>query len=113
LPTIGVHKTFLFVGSPHDGKQVQRDAQTACPNKGDVMVIRHQLPQGETIGLGVMRSTDSVPHRPIFISAGHLIDLQSAIDIVRPLCQFREPEPLRLADRISREFVRRRKQAAI
>jgi deoxyinosine 3'endonuclease (endonuclease V) len=110
LPTIGVHKNFLFVGSPDSAKSVQADAQTKCPNKGDVFLIQHQLPEGETISLGVMRTTESVPHRPIFISAGHLIDIQSSIDIVRQLCHFREPEPLRLADRISREFVRKRKQ---
>jgi deoxyribonuclease V len=111
IPTIGVHKNFLFIGSPDSAKSVQTDAQTKCPNKGDVFLIHHQLPRGEIISLGVMRTTESVPHRPIFISAGHLIDIQSSIDIVRQLCHFREPEPLRLADRISRNFAEKYKRA--
>jgi hypothetical protein len=38
-----------------------------------------------------------------------MIDVTSAVNIVRRLCTFREPEPLTLADRVSREFVRNMK----
>jgi deoxyinosine 3'endonuclease (endonuclease V) len=110
IPTIGVSKTFLNVGSAHTGKAVQVEAQTACPNVGDVMRLHHDLEDGKGIDCGVMRTTTSTPFKPIFISAGHRIDYESSVAIVRDLCHFREPEPLRLADRVSREFVRKRKQ---
>jgi deoxyinosine 3'endonuclease (endonuclease V) len=58
-----------------------------------------------------MRTTDSVPFRPVFISPGHLIDFESSIRITRQLCVYREPEPLRLADRISRRFVQEMKKS--
>jgi len=110
VPTAGVSKTFLYVGSDHHGKSVQNDAQEALPNKGDYMVIEHTLEDGFNIRCAVMRTTDSVPFKPIFISCGHLCNMESSVRIVRQLCHFREPEPLRLADRISREFVRTMKK---
>jgi deoxyinosine 3'endonuclease (endonuclease V) len=112
IPTLGVSKTFLNTQSGHTGKQVQVDAQSACANVGDVMLLHHVLDDGSSIDCAVMRTTTSVPFKPVFISAGHLVNINSAIQIVRDLCIFREPEPLRLADRISREFVRNMKKKA-
>jgi deoxyinosine 3'endonuclease (endonuclease V) len=62
------------------------------------------------VGLESILPTISTPFNPIFISPGHRIDYESAISLVRTLCHFREPEPLRLADRISRSFVRKQKR---
>jgi deoxyinosine 3'endonuclease (endonuclease V) len=109
VPTIGVSKTFLNTGSPHTGKQVQTDAQTACVDVGDVMMLRHVLDDGVEISCAVMRTTDSVPFRPIFISPGHRTTIEIAVDVVKSVCLFREPEPLRLADRVSRAFVQKMK----
>lgn len=106
IPTIGVFKSFLNVGSEHKGKEVQNAAQTQCPNKGDVMLIQHNLEDGYHIECGVLRTTDSNPFKPIFVSPGHLIDTESSIRIVKGMCHYREPEPLRLADRVSRQYVR-------
>jgi deoxyinosine 3'endonuclease (endonuclease V) len=58
-----------------------------------------------------MRTTDSAPFQPIYVSAGHMMDIDTSIDIVRRVCKFREPEPLRLADRHSRTFVKGMKRA--
>jgi deoxyribonuclease V len=110
LPTLGVSKKFLATGSSHNGKQVQADAQIQCPNVGDVMMLHHELEDGP-IECAVMRTTESVPFKPIFISPGNRMDTSTAIEIVRSVCKFREPEPLRLADRISRSFVKTLKTA--
>jgi deoxyinosine 3'endonuclease (endonuclease V) len=110
IPTIGVSKTFLNVGSSHNAKQVQNDAQPTLANVGDVMMLSHTLEDGILIECAVMRSTTSIPFQPIYISVGHLVNIESAVRIVRALCKFREPEPLRLADRISRAFVREAKK---
>jgi deoxyinosine 3'endonuclease (endonuclease V) len=109
VPTLGVSKTFLNTQSGHTAKQVQADSQVQCQAVGDVMMLSHTLDDGFQIDCAVMRTTDSVPFKPVFVSPGHLIDVTSAVDIVRRLCIFREPEPLRLADRVSREFVRNMK----
>ena len=51
--------------------------------------------QGETVG-AVIRTRDRV--KPIFVSPGHMIDLNTAIEIVLRCCtRFRLPEPTRLA----------------
>lgn len=106
IPTIGVHKNFLAVGSEDTRDSVNTAAQTSCPEVGDTMLLHHVLPDGTPIDLAVMRTTDASPFRPIYISPGHLIDLNSSIEIVRTLCRYKEPEPLRLADRLSRQVVR-------
>ena len=109
IPTIGVSKSFLYVGSEHHGREIHKAAQLECKNCGDAMKLHHELEDGYPIDCAVMRTTQSHPFNPIYVSAGHMIDYESSINIVRSLCRFREPEPLRLADRISREFVREHK----
>jgi len=55
----------------------------------------------------VLRTRDNV--RPVFVSPGHLIDLQSSVAIVlQSLTRYRLPEPLRRADHLSRELIRKR-----
>ncbi|UCD34179.1 MAG: endonuclease V [Nitrospiraceae bacterium] len=50
----------------------------------------------------VLRSRDNV--KPLFLSPGHLIDLQTTIEIVvQSLGRFRLPEPLRKADALSKQ----------
>jgi deoxyinosine 3'endonuclease (endonuclease V) len=107
IPTIGVAKQFLHVGSRHCSRRVNSDAQDRCPNWGDVMLLRHVLDDGVRIECAVMRTSELDPFQPIFVSQGHRMDLATAIRVVRDVCYSREPEPLRLADRISRRVVRK------
>jgi deoxyribonuclease V len=58
------------------------------------------IDRGETVG-AVLRTRSRV--RPVFVSPGHLVSLTSAIAFVLACApRFRVPEPLRLADRLSR-----------
>ncbi|KAH1094297.1 hypothetical protein AAZX31_14G119500 [Glycine max] len=61
-----------------------------------------------TIGIGknAMRSTQG-SIKPIFISIGHKISLQTAIMIVQMTCKYRVPEPIRQADIRSRDYIRK------
>jgi deoxyinosine 3'endonuclease (endonuclease V) len=43
---------------------------------------------------------------PVYISPGHKIGLQDSLTLSRPLMIYREPEPTRQADRISRAYIR-------
>lgn len=106
VPTIGVSKSYLYVGNEMHSKEVQHEAQSHCPSKYDHWVLEHTLEDGFHIRCGVLRTTDSSPFNPIYVSCGHLCDLESALTIVKGICLFREPEPVRLADRISRQYVR-------
>jgi deoxyribonuclease V len=60
--------------------------------KGDYSYLTDK---GETLGV-VLRSRDKV--KPVYISAGHMIDLDSAVEIVM-MCtpKYRLPEPIRQA----------------
>jgi deoxyribonuclease V len=53
----------------------------------------------------VLRTRNNV--RPIFVSPGHLVDIESSVEIVMSCVSgFRAPEPLRTADRLSRKLKR-------
>jgi len=59
---------------------------------------------GETVGAAV-RTRDGVA--PVYVSAGHLVDLASAVELVlRASGRFRIPEPIRLAHHAPRELMR-------
>ena len=59
----------------------------------------------ERIG-AVLRTRDGV--KPVFVSPGNLIDLDSSIEIVlHSLARYRLPEPIRRADRLSKELSKR------
>jgi deoxyribonuclease V len=87
-PTIGCGKT-LFVGTYIEPNN-ERGAYTPLVHKG------------ETIGV-TLRTRPNV--KPVYISPGHLIDLQSSIDLVMSCTpKYRLPEPIRMAHNAAGQF---------
>lgn len=87
VPTIGVAKSRLVGTYVEPG--IERGAWSPLTDRG------------ETIG-AVLRTQRAV--RPVFVSIGHRIGLQTAIDFVLSCTgRFRLPEPIRAADRLSRD----------
>ena len=81
-PGVGVAKS-LFVGKFDE----------PAPAAGSTSLLTDQ---GETIGL-VLRTRDRC--RPVFISVGHRVDLDSAARLALACCtRYRIPEPTRQAD---------------
>jgi deoxyribonuclease V len=67
------------------------------PNPGDRSPL---LDHGEVIGM-VLRTKPRT--NPLFVSIGHKIDLETAVEVVlRSVRGYRLPEPTRLADRLSK-----------
>lgn len=93
-PTIGVAKTYLKVGDSEVTEPAWEKGSTT-----DLVV------GGETIGR-VLRTSEGV--KPIFISPGNLIDLDSTTAIVLSLtgAESRLPIPVRTADIATREMRR-------
>ena len=90
LPTVGCAKSRLI--GDHEDPAPQRGAWTLLRDKG------------ETVG-AVLRTRAGV--RPVYVSPGHLTDLEQAIEFTLACCRnFRIPEPLRRADRLSKAFKR-------
>jgi deoxyribonuclease V len=90
IPAIGCAKSRLIGEYKEPG-----------PMKGDWTYLCHR---GAKVG-AVLRMRGNV--RPIFVSPGHLIDIESSVEIVlRCSTGFRIPEPLRAADRLSKIMKR-------
>ncbi|MGD8723275.1 MAG: deoxyribonuclease V [Desulfobacterales bacterium] len=87
IPAIGCAKTKLI----GDYREPQR-------TKGSTARL---VDAGETIG-AVVRTRTGI--KPVFVSIGHRMDLDSCIRIVLKSCRrYRLPEPLRRADHLSRK----------
>ncbi len=85
LATIGVGKSRLCGRHEEPG-----------PEKGDAVDL---LDEDELIGR-VLRSRRRV--RPVYISVGHRVSLQTAVELVLACTpKYRLPEPVRLADRLA------------
>ena len=59
----------------------------------------------------ILRTTDGVGDfnfKPVIVSVGHGLSLDSAIELVRRCSHHRIPEPVRQADLQSREWLRQR-----
>lgn len=88
IPTIGCAKSRLVGGHDEPGSK-----------KGEFSYLIHD---GKKVG-AVLRTREGV--RPLFISPGHLITLKEATDIIlRCTLKYRIPEPLRMADIISKRL---------
>lgn len=87
-PTVGVAKSRLFGRYEPPG-----------PDRGAWTPL---VAGEETVG-AVLRTRPHV--QPVFVSVGHRISLHTALDhVLRCTPAFRLPEPIRLADRLSRAF---------
>lgn len=90
IPTIGVAKKKLF------GKYEMPDI-----GRGNINPLTHPKTL-ETIG-AVLRTKDNV--KPVFVSIGHNVDLDTAIEITLNCATgYRIPEPTRQADKYSKEL---------
>lgn len=83
LPAVGCAKS-LLVGD-HGPLGTERGATAA---------IRHE---GDVVGMAVRTRTDV---RPVYVSVGHRMDLDTAVALVLSVARYRVPEPVRAADRL-------------
>lgn len=102
LPTIGIGKNLHHVdGLTQAGVRQFLRTQENC-NKDVVALVGNS---GRIWGMA-MQSTE-VSLKPIFISIGHCISLNTAIKVVKMCCRYRVPEPIRQADIRSRAYLKR------
>jgi deoxyinosine 3'endonuclease (endonuclease V) len=101
IPTIGIGKNLLMVdGITKDA--VKKEFSSKCKKAGDFCALRGN---SEKIWGASLKTTDNVTN-PIYVSIGHKIDLKTAVELTTKVSFFRVPEPVRIADQISRNFLR-------
>ena len=79
-PTIGAAKSRLI------GEEVKRNSRTVLIHKGEVI--------GEVV-------TTKEGAKPIYVSVGHMVNLETAVQIVRHCSKSRIPEPLLQAHKLA------------
>ncbi|XP_021594383.1 endonuclease V isoform X2 [Manihot esculenta] len=105
LPTIGIGKKLHHIdGLTESG--VRKCLQAKQRSGENFIILKGR--SGRIRG-AAMRSTEGSV-KPIFISIGHRISLDTAIEIVKMTCKFRVPEPIRQADKRSRVYVQKPQQ---
>ncbi len=89
IPTIGVAKSLLY------------GRESDAPMKvGDWTDLLDERSPRRVIG-AILRTCDSA--KPVYVSPGHLIDLEHSIAFVRDCCRgYRLPEPIRMAQKMAR-----------
>lgn len=102
LPAIGIGKSLHHVdGLSESGVRKLLDAKENL-GKDIIPLVGNS---GQTWGAAMRSTPDSV--KPIYISPGHRISLDSSLEIVKLSCKFRVPEPIRQADIRSRIFLQK------
>lgn len=98
LATIGVSKALLCV----DGL-VEREVRELAVAHGEEGVDVIGV-SGTLWGRAII--TGNALAKPIYVSVGNKVSLKTAAKLVRQLCKFRVPEPIRMADLHSRALLR-------
>jgi len=98
-----VGKTLLYNCSTATEDDVKRTlddpSHTSCP-----LVTAG----GVTVGCAIKKAGSK---RPVYVSVGHKISLDTAVEIVRRTFRYVIPEPIRLADHTSRAAIKARERA--
>ncbi|NXQ64483.1 ENDOV Endonuclease, partial [Anthoscopus minutus] len=102
LPCIGVAKNLLQVdGLVRD--ELHREQVRSLQRSGETFPLTGT--SGKVLGM-VLRSYNN-SSKPLYVSVGHRVSLDTAVRLVRACCRFHVPEPIRQADIRSREYLRK------
>lgn len=101
IACIGVAKKLFQVDGLEKDENHQKKIEGLLSG-GDTFPLQGN--SGKILGMA-LRSCNSTKN-PIYVSQGHKISLESAVTLVHRCCKHRVPEPVRLADINSREYLR-------
>ncbi|XP_049576111.1 endonuclease V isoform X3 [Syngnathus scovelli] len=101
LPCVGVAKNLLQVQGVYKNEEHQSQI-SALQKGGDCFPLR--ATSGKVLGKALRSSDKST--KPVYVSVGHKISLDTAVRLTHSCSRFRVPEPIRQADYHSREYLR-------
>ena len=101
LPTIGVSKKFFHV----DG--ITKDSIKALLEREPLEVGGFVDLVGDSGAIhgAALRGGDA--QNCVYVSPGHRVSHRTAVQLVQRMCKFRQPEPIRAADSITRQEVKK------
>ncbi|XP_072207777.1 endonuclease V [Excalfactoria chinensis] len=102
LPCVGVAKNLLYVdGLVRD--ELHKEQIRSLQKKGDTFPLTGT--SGAVLGMALRGCNSS--SKPLYISVGHRICLETAVRLVKSCCKYRIPEPIRQADIRSRAYIQK------
>ncbi|XP_057700414.1 endonuclease V-like [Corythoichthys intestinalis] len=101
LPCVGVAKNLLQVQGVYKNEEHQSQI-SALQKEGDSFPLI--ATSGKVLGKALRTSDKST--KPVYVSVGHKISLDTAVKLTHSCSRFRVPEPIRQADIRSREYLR-------
>ncbi|XP_055509821.1 endonuclease V-like isoform X2 [Leucoraja erinacea] len=102
LPCIGVAKNLLHVDGLEE-KHLLKEKIKDLHEGGNAFTLTGT--SGKVLGMALKSCEKST--KPIYVSVGHRISLDTATRLTHSCCKYRVPEPIRQADIRSREYIRR------
>lgn len=103
ISTIGIAKSLLYL--PDIPTTITYDSIRAGMDPSQAYYPVHGE-SGILYGAAVIPREASHVERPIYVSVGNLIELDTAVELVHATSKFRIPEAIRAADGGSREVLR-------
>ncbi|MFT7804168.1 endonuclease V-like, partial [Arapaima gigas] len=102
LPCIGVAKNLLQVQGILRSEEHLSQINTLKKGGDSFPLV---AATGRVLGKALRSSDKST--KPIYVSVGHRIGLDTAVRLTHACCRYRVPEPIRQADLRSREYLRK------
>ncbi|XP_050231898.1 uncharacterized protein LOC126680762 [Mercurialis annua] len=108
IPTIGIGKNLHYVDGLNED-EIRELLQDRARNGEDFAKLTGR--SGCMWGAAIRATRGS--HDPIYVSIGHRISLDTAINVAKITRKYHLPEPVRQADLRSREYIRNQKSTLL
>jgi endonuclease V len=103
IPTIGIAKSLLYI--PDIPTTITYDSiRSEYTSSKDSIPIHGE--SEKLYGAAVIPRNSKNVEKPIYVSVGHLLELDTAVELVHLTSKYRIPEAIRAADGGSREVLR-------
>ncbi|XP_048576306.1 endonuclease V isoform X2 [Nematostella vectensis] len=106
IPTIGVAKNLFHVDGIEKGEEHTKQISCLLQDKGNSFPLVGK--SGTTWGMALRsskKSTTTPVCKPIYVSVGHKVSLDTAVKLVDACCRYRIPEPTRLICDLGNSYV--------
>ena len=102
-PTIGIAKQLFQVDGLEKNAQFKNEIKEKLKKKGDYIELKSNNENRDLLGLCFRTTAEN----PIYVSIGHKISWKTCISLLNLIItKYRIPEPTRIADLRTREYIR-------